>query len=380
MDIQIGNSQAVFYFAFCLLTVLLSVLSTMARKRAAATFATVAPRKASLHASSSSRQALSSLLITASIALMAAALMDIRWGKATREVPQRGIEVIFALDVSRSMLAEDTTPNRLARAKQQIKDMVDEMAGDRVGLVVFAGDAKQAVPLTSHYDDFKRVLDSVGPHSIPRGGSRLGEALRKASDGFIGKTNGHRTIVLFTDGEDQESQPVELARELHAENGTRIFTVGLGDLVQGSRIPDPDSNSGEFVEHQGQTVWSKLNGQVLSSIATETDAAYIPAGTKRVDMADVYHGYVANIRQTEFETATIDAYVPRFQWFAGPALICLLFNAWITTTANPIRLDEKSSRPSATNESNVPSGHSPWRAHNTGPSRAFDGRTLVQRP
>ena len=93
--------------------------------------------------------------------------MDLRWGKTSRKVPQKGIEVMFALDVSRSMLAEDTTPNRLERAKQQINDMVDEMAGDRVGLVVFAGSAKRVVPLTSHYQDFKKTLDSVGRTRLP---------------------------------------------------------------------------------------------------------------------------------------------------------------------------------------------------------------------
>ena len=111
--------------------------------------------------------------------------------------------MVFALDVSRSMLAEDVTPNRLDRAKQQISDMVDEMAGDRVGLVVFAGNAKQVLPLTSHYEDFKQILADVGPHSVTRGGSRLGDAIQVADDCFMNKTNEHKTIVLFTDGEDQ---------------------------------------------------------------------------------------------------------------------------------------------------------------------------------
>ena len=265
------------------------------------------------------------------VVFLAIALMDLRWGKTTREVPQKGIEVVFALDVSRSMLAEDANPNRLQRAKQQIKDMLNEMAGDRVGLVVFAGEADQAVPLTSHYGDFQQVLDSVGPHSVARGGSRLGVAIEAASKAFIGKTNDHKTIVIFTDGEDQESQPVELAKQLHAENGTRIFTVGLGDMDQGARIPDQESRNNQFVKHQGQQVWSKLNGHILKEIATETNAAYIPAGTKRVDMADVYHGFIAKVDQTEFETARINAFIPRFQWFAAMALACFLLEAWITT-------------------------------------------------
>ena len=333
MDIQIGNPNYAYLIVFAVFAILLAVGSAVARRRAAGKFVSAELRKSVMPDTSPVRRFLSALLIACSIALLAIALMDIRWGKTTREVPQRGIEVMFALDVSRSMLAEDASPNRLQRAKQQIKDMVDEMAGDRVGLVVFAGEARQVVPLTSHYDDFKQILDTVGPHSISRGGSRLGDALEAASNGFMGKTNDHKTIVLFTDGEDQESRPVELARRLNQENGTRVFTVGLGDFEQGSRIPDSDSRRNEFVEHDGQQVWSKLNGQVLQSIATETDGAYIPAGTKRVNMADVYHGYIAGIEQTEFETARIDAYVPRFQWFAGAALALLILEVWITNGA-----------------------------------------------
>ena len=284
-----------------------------------------------LPAATTSRHWLSTVLVAASMTLMCLALMDIRWGKTWREVPQKGIEVMFVLDVSRSMLAEDATPNRLSRAKQQIKDMINEMAGDRVGLVVFAGEPRQLVPLTSHYEDFKQTLDAVGPHSVRRGGSRLGDALTAAAHGFISRTSDHKAVVVFTDGEDQESQPVDVAKQLRAEQGIRIFTIGLGDMAEGARIPESDDGRGAYVQYEGQQVWSKMNGRILSQIATDTDGAYIPAGTRRVNMADVYHGCVANVEQTEFETARINAYIARFQWFAVPALALLLLEVWITT-------------------------------------------------
>ena len=283
----------------------------------------------------------SASLLASGVALLALACMDIRWGKSTREVPQRGLEVVFALDVSRSMLAQDAKPNRLARAKQQIKDLLAEMAGDRVGLVVFAGEAKQAIPLTKHYHDFQQKLDSVGPHSVSVGGSQLGVAIEAASKAFLSKTNDHKTMVLFTDGEDQESKPVELAQQLHVENGLRIFTVGLGDVTEGARIPDDADRQRQrrqqerFVQHDGQQVWSKLNGRILKQIATESDAAYIPAGTKRVNMADVYHKYIAKVEKAEFGTAKINAFVPRFQWFAFPAFLCLCLHSWLHAGSKP---------------------------------------------
>ena len=332
LDVQVGNPQFMWLMLFALLAMFILAWSGHWRKNAIQRFGAVEQFSAD---ESVMRRFFSSLMLLASIVFLSLALMDIRWGKTEFEVPQKGIEVVFALDVSRSMLAEDATPNRLRRAKQQIKDMVDEMAGDRVGLVVFAGEADQAVPLTSHYDDFKQVLDSVGPHSVPVGGSQLSVAIESAAKAFIGKTSDHKTIVLLTDGEDQESDPVQLAKDLHQQEGVRVFTIGLGDIDRGARIPDAQSRSQSYVQHQGQQVWSKLNGRILREIATESGAAYIPAGTKRVNMADVYHGYIANVEQTEFESAKINAWMPRFQWFAAAAFVFLCLE---------VLLDRKSSK------------------------------------
>ncbi len=274
-------------------------------------------------------------LVSCSLSLLALVaivigLVDIRWGKTWREIPQKGIEVIFALDVSRSMLAEDATPSRLGRAKQDIKDMVSEMAGDRVGLVLFAGDVRQHVPLTNHYEDFKQSLDEIGPHNIERGGSNLGEAIRVASRSFLEKTADHKAIVLITDGEDHESRPIEAAKEAYEQAGVRIFTVGLGDLKQGARIPAQSRRGESYVEHQGQQVWSKLDGKILEEIATSSSGAYIPAGTKRVDMGAVYRRFIAGIAQQNFETAKINAFIPRYHWFLGTALGLLLLDFLIS--------------------------------------------------
>ncbi len=331
MDIQFGNPNAIWLFSAAAISLAATAYATVARRRAAMKFASSKLRKQLLPAGTSSRHWVSGLLVTASIALLAVSLIDIRWGKTWRDVPQKGHEVMFVLDVSRSMLAEDATPNRLDRAKQQINDMVDEMTGDRVGLIVFAGEARQLVPLSSHYEDFRETLKSAGPHSVLRGGSRLGDAITAAANGFISKTNDHKAIVLFTDGEDQESKPIEIAKQLFADKGIRMFTVGLGDMDQGARIPETESRRGGFVQYEGQQVWSKMNGQILNQIATETDGAYIPAGTKRVNMADVYHGYIANVEQIEFETAKINTYVARFQWFSLPALALLLLEVFVST-------------------------------------------------
>ena len=274
-------------------------------------------------------------LLCGTFLFLAISLMDLRWGKVTHDIPQKGIEVVFALDVSRSMLADDVSPSRLDRAKQQIKDLMEEMAGDRVALVAFAGDARSVIPLTRHYEDFKNTLDGVGPHTVRRGGSRLGDAIELAANGFMSKTNEHRVIVVLTDGEDQESEPVKVAAKVHEEMGARIFTIGLGDWQQGARVPGREDRRGRsmepYLKYDGQTVWSKLDGTTLKEIALATEGAYIPAGTKYVDMGQVYRRYIAPIEKTEFETATVDAYEARFQWFALPAFLCLAAEVWLAT-------------------------------------------------
>lgn len=351
MDIEFGNPHNLYLIAIVIATLGLTGWAIVARRRSATLFATPKLRKRILPRGNESRHWVSAILASASLALLAIALTDIRWGKTWREVPQKGIEVMFVLDVSRSMLAEDAAPNRLARAKEQIKDMVDAMAGDRVGLVTFAGESRQSVPLTSHYDDFKQTLDSVGPHSVRSGGSRLGDALEAAANGFLSKAPDHKAIVVFTDGEDQESNPVEVATSLHAEKGIRIFTVGLGDMDQGARVPESEGGQGGYVRYNGEQVWSKMNGQILQQIAESTDGAYIPAGTRRVNMADVYQGYVANVEQENFETAKINAYIPRFQWFVVPALALLVLEVVVSSHAAKAKHHSKNVA-SPTNELN----------------------------
>jgi Ca-activated chloride channel family protein len=334
MDIQYGNTAYFYLIAIAALPLLLTVFAIAARRAALRRFAS--PNLVGLLGAQSSgyRRVSSAVLLSLALALIALALVDIRWGKMEQEVPQRGIEVMFVLDVSRSMLANDVNPSRLDRGKQQIKDLMDEMAGDRIGLMVFAGDTRQVVPLTSHYGDFVQALDAVTPDSVLVGGSRLGDAIRAAAGAFINKTNDHKAVVIFTDGEDQESKPIEAARAAVKDQGIRIFTVGLGDIEQGAKVPAGRDarGQGQFLSYKGEAVWSKLNGEILTQIASETGGAYIPAGTKRVNMADIYHGYIAKVEQTEFAMAKVNAYIPRYEWFAFPALVLLLVEGWLSTS------------------------------------------------
>ena len=305
-DIEIGSLASLNWCWLVAGVLLVMILSFAWSRHAAMQFASQEMLTRILPARPSWQRVVGGATCVATLLLLVLCLLDIRWGKVEREIPQKGIEVMFVLDVSRSMLAEDVCPNRLERAKQMIKDSIDEMSGDRVGLAIFAGEVRQRIPMTNHYDDFKQTLDEVGPADLARGGSRLGDAITVAADGFLSQTNDHQAMVILTDGEDQESKPLQAAETVHNERGIRIFTIGLGDIEQGARVPIQNDGARNYLQHDGQQVWSKLDGKTLSEIAQLTSGAYIPAGTKLVNMADVYHGYLSNIEQTEFETAKIN--------------------------------------------------------------------------
>ncbi len=370
MDIQFGNAGAFACLGWVALVAIVMVFALVARRKARRQFATsnlihtlLPPRKARRH----EWKNLFGLLALLALVL---GLADIRWGKVWREVPQRGIEVVFALDVSRSMLAEDVTPNRLGRAKQQIKDMVDEMSGDRVGLVLFAGEARQEIPLTSHYHDFAQGLDRAGPHDLRRGGTNLGAAIQVATDSFLARTSDHKAVVLFTDGEDHQSDPVEVARRAFEENGIRVFTIGLGDTGKGARVPgNPDAREGEYLQYAGEPVWSRLDGKTLQEMALVSQGAYVPAGTKQVDMAKVYRNYVSKVEQQDFETARIRSYIPRFPWFFGCALVFLMVETLLDFLPLRNRTLPASGPSNASDVEVASSGRGQFVGHSSAPGR-----------
>lgn len=270
------------------------------------------------------RRWVKSLVVIAAMLLLVLAATDPRWGLYYENLPRRGMDVIFVVDVSRSMLARDLRPNRLERAKQYIRDMLDTMAGDRVGLIAFAGAPSLKCPLTINYSAFRMSLDEVTVKASPRGGTLLGDAIRTACDSFVDKIKDHKAIVVITDGEDQESYPVEAAKQAYSEMGIRVYTVGLGDDNEGARVPAKDSHAGVYMQYQGQEVWSKMNPQTLKEVALAGGGAYVPVGTKDIDLGQVlYEERIAQMARREFETSRVERHQVQFQWFAGAALLLL---------------------------------------------------------
>lgn len=247
---------------------------------------------------------------------------QVRGQRETIASSQWAADVMIVLDVSKSMLAEDVAPNRLARAKAEIAEMVRQLPGHRVGLVAFAGRAVLLCPLTPDHSFFNLVLRGVDPASVSRGGTRIGEAIRVATAGFPAGP-GAKLVVLITDGEDHESYPLEAARTAKGE-GLRIVAVGLGS-EEGSPIvlTDPQSGAKTQMTHDGQPVISRLDGDTLRQMATETGGAYVPAGTSALDLESIVRENVTPILRAEADRSTRVVPAERFAWFVLVALLAL---------------------------------------------------------
>lgn len=277
-----------------------------------------------------SRRSTKAVLWVGFLFVLATALLGPQWGTRWEEINRRGADIIVALDVSKSMLAEDVKPNRLARAKLAIKDLVSQLEGDRVGLVVFAGSAFLQCPLTVDYSAFSLNLDAVGPELIPRGGTRLERAIDIALDAFEKASQGSQVLILISDGEEHEGQAVRAAEEA-AEKGVRIFSIGIG-TPEGELIPVPSQSGGtEFLKNrQGEVVKSRLNEAALRQVALSGNGAYVRATAGSVGLDRIYAQYIEPLDDKEFDSQLKQQHILRYQWPLAAAFVWFLIEPLIS--------------------------------------------------
>lgn len=265
-------------------------------------------------------------MILLAAALIIAGLCRPRWNAKLKTVTSRGRDVVILLDVSRSMLAEDIKPNRLERAKLAITDLIEHLSGDRVGVVVFSGDATVRCPLTQDYGFIKLILGDITPEATGKGGTNLGDAIRMASEKVFDNTpKDFKDIILITDGGDLESSlPVEAARAA-GEKGIRIIAIGLGDKTTGARIPVTDENgSRSFLEYNGEQVWTKLEDDTLRRTAmASSNGKYISAETGTFNLGEIYDALVASEQKRELDEKEQMEYEEKFQIFLCGAFVLL---------------------------------------------------------
>lgn len=269
------------------------------------------------------------VLLLLTLILLTVSLARPAWNRKETVVKRSGRDVVFMLDVSKSMLAEDLAPNRLEHAKLAIQDAVDRLQGDRVGLVVFAGTAVVKCPLTLDYGFFRMALAGIDTDAVTRGGTMIGDALRTVlHDVLDAQEKAFKDVILITDGEDHESFPVEAAKAA-ADRGVRLIIIGLGDEKEGQRIPITDEQGRKsFLKYQGQEVWTKLDANTLRAMATATPGGrYLPVATGTINLGQVYQDLIASADKRELESKSMEQYEEKFQIFLAAALLLLILES-----------------------------------------------------
>ncbi|MEN6577510.1 MAG: VWA domain-containing protein [Phycisphaerales bacterium] len=262
-------------------------------------------------------------LLIAAFASIVVALTEPKWNPQPQQIKRKGRDVVILLDTSRSMLAEDVTPNRLERSKIAISDLLEVLKGDRIAIITFAGVATVKCPLTQDYAFVRMALADISTESTSRGGTQLGDAIRRASEEVFDKQSREfKDLILITDGEDHDSFPVQAAQKA-AEDGVRIIAIGLGDDQTGSRIPitGPEGQK-TFLKYQGIEVWSKLDSDTLREVAYATEGGKylsVSPGTT-LDLGRIYEDLIASAQGRELESMTMMKYDEKFQVFVALAI------------------------------------------------------------
>ncbi len=265
-----------------------------------------------------------SALTIAALGLAILALARPQWGESMQVVERRGIQMMVAIDVSKSMLAEDVRPNRLARAKLEVFDLMRLLRGDEMGLALFAGSAFVQFPLTFDFATARAFLEYAGPDAIRRQGTAMEQAIRVSMRGLADDQPSQKVILIVSDGEEQEGDAVSAAREA-AESGVVVYTLGIG-TAEGEPIPTTDrfgNDAGYLQDKQGNVVLSRIDEQTLQAVAEAGGGKYIRGGDG-INAAEQIAVELSQLQRTTMEHELESIRVERFQLFAGAAIALLI--------------------------------------------------------
>lgn len=261
-------------------------------------------------------------------------IADPQTGSKLEKIKRAGVDMVFVLDVSNSMLAQDIQPNRLERAKQSIIQLLNQLENDRVGLVAFAGKAYIQMPITTDYSATRLFLSNINPGMIPVQGTAIGDAIETAASCF-GNTKQSKAIIVITDGENHEDNAVEAAKQA-AGQGIRIYTIGIG-LPEGAPIPVYSDNTmiGYKKDASGTTVITRLNEEMLQEIAKAGDGIFVRANNTQTGVKEVFN-QIDKLEKKEYNTAFFSDYEDRFQFFILFALLLLLIELLFSERKGPL--------------------------------------------
>jgi Ca-activated chloride channel family protein len=275
----------------------------------------------------SERRAARLALVLLAAGCVSLALARPQWGTRLQEVRRKGVDLVVAIDVSRSMLAQDVSPSRLAVARAALSSLIERLPEDRVGLVAFAGEAQLLCPLTLDHGATRVFLEALDPSIVPTPGSDLASAIRKATSLFDAKQHQHKVLILITDGEDHDTSPLDAAREA-AEQGVVIFALGVG-TTRGEPIPvrDADGQVKDYVrDEQGQVVTSHLDVATLEGIAAAASGESHIATAGQQEVGQIAAA-IGRLDRKDLSSRLAESHEDRYQWPLGIAIVALAAEA-----------------------------------------------------
>lgn len=325
---MVFEEKIYFWFMAVLLVILLLFLSVRIwKKRAQKKFASPEMLKKLSPDRSLSKPFIKAVLLLLSFACLVLALVNPKTGSDTKTVKSRGVDIVFALDVSRSMLAEDIAPNRLEKAKRLISETINHLDGDRVGIIGYAGSAFPQVPITTDYSTAKIFLQSMNTNMVSSQGTAIRDAIHLASTYYSDNEKISRLLFIFSDGEDHKGGLENIAEEA-AQKGIQIYTIGLGSVEGG---PIPIKKNGKLLRYlknnQGETVITKLHPETLKRVANSANGKYMYGGTTSEVVKEIEQ-ILENATKSAFSTKKYADYASQFQWLIGFALFFLLLEVF----------------------------------------------------
>jgi len=268
------------------------------------------------------------VILCAAFACLSLALVNPKIGTKMETVRSQGVDIVFAVDVSKSMLAEDIAPNRIDKSKQLVTQIINSLGSDRVGIIAYAGKAFPQLPITTDYAASKMFLQNMNTDMMTSQGTAIREAIELAKTYYDDEEQTNRVLVIISDGEDHEGDATEIAEEAN-EQGIRIFTIGVGNKKGG---PIPIKRNGIVLNYKkdknGETVITKLNEDTLKDIADEANGAYIN-GSNTEKVVGTIKDLLDKMDKKEFESKQIADFKDQFQWFLGFGIFFLFIDIFL---------------------------------------------------
>ncbi|HAN17742.1 MAG: hypothetical protein A2X13_08310 [Bacteroidetes bacterium GWC2_33_15] len=320
---RFGHPEYIYFLFIIPVLILLYIVSEFYKKRALKKFGDIQIIEELMPLVSKSRPLLKFILVLIGISSIVVALSDPQFGSKLEKVKKKGAEIIIALDVSNSMLAEDIQPNRLERAKQAVSKLTEKLENDRLGLIVFAGDSYIQVPVTTDYSAARMVLSTINTGIVSKQGTAIGSAINLAMNSFTPETEKDKALIIITDGENHEDDAIAAAEQAY-EKGITIHTIGMGS-VEGAPIPIQKEN-GQTVfqkDQEGNVVVSKLDQTTLQQIASAANGIFIRANNTQIGLNKLFE-QINKMEKQEIETKVYTEFEHRFQYLLGIALFLLI--------------------------------------------------------